>query len=324
MRVAPDSALCASDISKDPMKAFDLHGLGVWQLAKQVVAEFGEDAMPTYAAALAYRAIFSIFPFLLFLVALLGVLDLPQLFEWLQQQAALVVPGETMDQVTQVLQEVKTPKGGLLSLGILLAIWSAAGGVLSAMEALNVAYDVRETRPAWKRYLLAILYTVGIAALMILAAAFMVLGPQLAGPIADFLGLQDVFVTVWAWLRWPVAVLLLLLVIALVYYVGPDIEQPFRYITPGAMLAVVVWILASAGFGWYVANFADYSATYGSIGAIIVMLFYFYISASVLLFGAEVNAVIEQHSQEAKAEVKKDPEHPQKLEPAWHRSAPGR
>jgi membrane protein len=160
--------------------------------------------------------------------------------------------------------------------------------------------------------------------LMILAAALMVLGPQLVEPIADAMGLQDLAVTVWAFLRWPVAVLLLLLVIALVYHVGPNLDQPFRYITPGALIAVVVWIGASAGFGLYVTHFGNYSATYGSIGAIIVLLFYFYISASVLLLGAEVNAVIEQHSREAQAEIRSDPDHPAKLEPAWDESRPGR
>jgi len=304
------------------MKGFDLNGLGPGRLARQVLAEFSEDAMATYAAALAYRAIFSLFPFLLFVVALLGVLQLPQLFEWMRQQAALLVPAAAMDQVMRVIGEVQTPQGGLLSLGIALAVWSAAGGVLAAMEALNVAYDVEETRPAWKRYLLAILYTVGLAALMVLAAGFMVLGPQLAAPIADFFGVEQVVVTVWSLLRWPVAVLLLLLVIALVYYVGPNIDQPFRYITPGSVIAVVVWIAASVGFGFYVANFGNYNATYGSIGAIIVMLLYFYLSAAVLLLGAEVNAVIEQHSARAAAEVRKDPDNAAKLKPAWQRPAP--
>jgi membrane protein len=305
------------------VKGFELHGLRPWPLAKQVLVEFGEDAMPTYAAALAYRALFALFPFLLFLVALLGVLHLPQLFEWMQQQAALLVPAQAMDQVTRVIDEMQTPQGGLLSLGIALALWSAASGVIAAMDALNVAYDVKETRPAWKRYPLAFLYTVGIAALMILAAAFMVLGPQLAAPIADFFGVERVFVTVWSVLRWPVAVMLLLLVIALLYYLGPNIEQPFRYITPGSVIAVVVWIAASVGFGFYVAHFGNYNATYGSIGAIIIMLLYFYISSSVLLLGAEVNAVIEQHSH-AGAEARKDPEYAAKHGPAWERSTPGR
>jgi membrane protein len=304
------------------MKGFDLNGLGPGRLARQVLAEFSEDAMATYAAALAYRAIFSLFPFLLFLVALLGVLQLPQLFEWMRQQAALIVPAAAMDQVMRVIGEVQTPQGGLLSLGIALAVWSAAGGVLAAMEALNVAYDVEETRPAWKRYLLAILYTVGIAALMILAAGFMVLGPQLAAPIADFFGVEQVVVTVWSFLRWPVAVMLLLLVIALVYHVGPNIDQPFRYITPGSVIAVVFWIAASVGFGFYVAHFGNYNATYGSIGAIIVMLLYFYISAAVLLLGAEVNTVIQQHSEQAKAEVRGSPGNVGKLDPAWERPAP--
>ncbi len=114
----------------------------------------------------------------------------------------------------------------------------------------------------------------------------------------DWIG--QIVVTLWTWLRWPVAVLLLILAVATIYYVTPDVEQDFRFITPGSTIAVLVWIGASVGFGYYVQNFADYSATYGSIGAIIVLLVYFFISAAVLLFGAEVNAVIEHHAPTGK------------------------
>ncbi len=133
-----------------------------------------------------------------------------------------------------------------------------------------------------------------------MATALMVVGPQAMQWLGDQVGLGSLVVTLWNWLRWPVAVLLLTLVVALVYYVAPDVEQNFRFITPGAVLAVIVWIVASLGFGLYVQNFADYSATYGSIGAIIVLLLYFYISSSVLLFGAEVNATIEHNAPEGK------------------------
>jgi len=263
----------------------------------RAVREFGEDAMSIYAAALAYRALFALFPFLIFMVALVAFLDMPQLFAWMQSQAAMVVPQESMQQVNQVIAELQTPRGGLLSIGILLALWSASSGVMSAMEALNVAYDVTERRPMWKRIPLAVFYTVSIAVLMLTAAALMVLGPQAAQWVAQRLGLEQMLVTVWSWMRWPVAVLLLMLVVSLVYYAGPNVKARFRFITPGAILAVVIWVAASVGFGYYVSNFGNYDATYGSLGAIVILLFYFYLSAAVLLFGAEVNAVLAERDR---------------------------
>jgi membrane protein len=272
------------------------------QALVRAVREFGEDAMSIYAAALAYRALFALFPFLIFLVALVAFLDVPQLFAWMQSQAAVVVPEESMQQVNQVIAELQTPRGGLLSIGILLALWSASSAVMAAMEALNVAYDVAERRSAWKRIPLAVLYTVGIAALLLAAAALMVLGPQAAEWVAQRLGLQQVIVTIWSWVRWPVAVLLLMLVVSLVYYAGPNVQARFRFITPGAILAVVIWVAASLAFGYYVRNFGNYDATYGSLGAIVILLLYFYLSAAVLLFGAEVNAVLEEREQDGRPE----------------------
>jgi membrane protein len=276
------------------MATSTLGGGGVLQVLKDAVREFSDDAMSIYAAALAYRALFALFPFLIFLVALVAFLDVPQLFTWMQEQAAMLVPAEGMEQVNRVIAELQTPRGGLLSIGILLAIWSASSGVMSAMDALNVAYDVSERRPVWKRIPLAVFYTVGIAALMLTAAGLMVLGPQAAEWVAQRLGLQQIVVTIWTWVRWPVAVVLLMLVISLVYYAGPNVQARFRFITPGAILAVIIWIAASVGFGYYVSNFGNYDATYGSLGAIVILLFYFYLSAAVLLFGAEVNAVLEE------------------------------
>lgn len=274
-----------------------LGGLPPIEVFKRAVKNFSADSMTTYAAALAYRIVFSLFPFLLFLVALLGFLQIPQLFEWMREQAALLVPGEAMDQVNSVIDELQTPRGGLVSIGIVLALWSASVGVMSLIEALNVAYDVAERRPAWRLYLLSVLYTVGLALLMVGAAALMVLGPQAASWVSARLGLDAAFALMWNWARWPLAMLLLMLTVSVVYYVGPNVRQRFRFITPGAILSVVVWIAASVAFGFYVQNFANYSATYGSIGAVVILMLYFYLSAAVLLFGAEINAVIRSHCE---------------------------
>lgn len=279
---------------------FDLRGLGFVELMKRSFKEFGEDEMETYAAALAFRGLFSLFPFLLFLVALIGFLDLQHFYDWLRSQAALLLPPQAMEQVDGVIVQFQEQKSGLFSIAILFALWTASAGIRSAMVAMNRAYDVSEGRPFWKLYPLSVLYTVGIAAMLLTAAALMVVGPALMGWLAELFGLKQVVVTVWAWLRWPVAVFLLVLAVAVFYYVTPDVEQEFRFITPGSLIAVLTWIAASLGFGYYVQNFADYSATYGSIGAIIVLLMYFYLSAAVLLFGAELNAVIEHQDPSGK------------------------
>jgi membrane protein len=260
------------------------------RVATRALARFFRDDMTTYAAALAYRVLFSIFPFLIFLTALLGVLGAPQLFEWMRLQAAYVLPGEAMDLVNSVLAELQTTEPGIMSAAVALALWSASLAVVGTMDALNVVYEVRERRAMWKRLLVSIFYTVALALMLIVAAAMMVTGPAFLEWLTRYAGLDWMFIAVWAWLRWPIAALVLMFVVSLVYYAAPNVKQPFRFITPGAVIAVVAWIAASLGFAFYVQNFASYSKTYGSIGAVIVLLFYFFLSAAVMLFGAEVNA----------------------------------
>lgn len=282
------------------MRIPGLRGISPTTILKDAVRDFSADDMTTYASALAYQVLFSLFPFIIFLIALLGFFNLSTFFDWLREQAQLLLPQESMNQVNQVINDLQQEKGGLLSFGVIVALWSASAAIRATMNALNVAYDVKEGRPAWKLYPLSVLYTVGIAVMMVLAAAFLMLGPQAMQWLADQVGMGQMFVTVWTWLRWPAALLLLTLAVAVVYYVAPDVEQDFRFITPGAALAVIVWVAASVGFNYYVSNFADYNATYGSVGAIIALLFYFFISAAVMLFGAEINAVIEHRSPQGK------------------------
>lgn len=284
----------------------DLRGLPLHRVLVRTVKEFLDDEMSTYASALAYQMLFSLFPFLLFLIALIGFLHLPDFFSWLRLQSELVLPPQALEQVNPVIDQLQQSKGGLLSVGIVIALWTASAGVRLMMSAMNAAYDVPEGRPVWKRIPLSIIYTVGIAGMLLVAAALMVLGPQVMEWIAAQVGMQEVIVTVWTILRWPAIIILMMVAVALIYYVMPDVKQQFRFITPGSVLAVVVWIVASLGFAYYVKTFADYNAMYGSIGAIIVLLLYFYISAAVLLLGAEMNAVIEHMSNEGKNPGEKD------------------
>jgi membrane protein len=253
--------------------------------------EFNDDDMLYYGAAISYQVFFSLFPFLFFLLALLGALNIPGFWDWLLNQAQAVLPEQATGVVEQTVEQIRSQAqgNGLLSLWIIITLWTASSAVRTTMHALNVAYDVAEERPVWRRYLLSILYTILLAVLIIVAVGLMLIGPQIAEWLAQQIGLGSAFVTLWEWVRIPAAVLVLIVVLALVYYLFPNVDQPFRLITPGAILAVIVWLIASFGFSYYVTNFANYSAIYGSLGAVIVLLVYLYISAGVLLFGAEVN-----------------------------------
>jgi membrane protein len=175
---------------------------------------------------------------------------------------------------------------------IIIAVWSVSGGVRSLTKALNTIHGVGESRPAWKRVVLQAFFALGLAVTIILATALLLIGPRLVEWIVGLVGLDEVFVSLWSWLRLPVALVLIMLAVSVLYWVVPNVDHPYRLITPGAALAVIVWVIASLGFAYYVSNFANYSVVYGSLGAAIALLLYFYISAAVLLLGAEVNVAI--------------------------------
>lgn len=267
--------------------------LSVVGVGKRAFKDFMDDDMSTYAAALTYRIVLAIFPFLIFLLTLLGALGLTNFFDWMLEQARGAFPSDLYSAFERIVNQVQGgANGGLLSFGLIAALWAAAGGVRSVMHALNVAYDVKEERPIWKKYPLSIMFTLGLIVVLIAAVALMLLGPQTMEWLAGHIGLGDVFVTIWAWLRIPVAIVLLMLAVALVYYFFPNVDQPLQFVSPGSVIAVLLWVLASIGFSIYIANFANYNATYGSLAGVIVFLLYIYISSAVLLLGAEVNAVV--------------------------------
>ncbi|MGB3635405.1 MAG: YihY/virulence factor BrkB family protein [Rubrobacteraceae bacterium] len=252
--------------------------------------EFSDDDMATYAAAVSYQIFFSLFPFIIFLIALMGFLQLSSVFDFILNQSKTVMPDSAFSMVEGIVKNVQSQSsGGIMSVGVIVALWSASGGVRMLMHSMNVAYDV-EDRPAWKKFPLSILYALLLAALLITSATLLFMGPKLIEPIVSTVGLGSIFTTVWTYARIPIAVLLVMLSVALIYWLFPNYKQPFRFITPGAVLAVIVWILASLAFSFYVANFSSYSATYGALASVIVLLLYFFISSLILLFGAEINA----------------------------------
>jgi membrane protein len=268
---------------------------------------FFEHPMATYAAALAYRGLFGLFPFLFILVVLLGALGIPDFFDRAIDQARVqssryvphqlqpvVEPArEQVQPLIQMIERAEEQAGGkLLFFGVAVALWSVSAVARTLTEAFNVAYQVAETRRWWGQLALSLAFGPILALVVIISIALMLIGPQVVGGIAELVGLDELFVRLWGWLRFPVALLLLAVVLSVVYRFGPNARQRFRSVVPGAALSVVLWAISSVGFSFYLANFANYGVTYGSIGAAVGLLFYLYLSASVVLLGAELNAAI--------------------------------
>lgn len=284
----------------------NLGGLSAKQLTVRVYHEMANDNVSGYAAQLAYYFLFSLFPFFLFLAALLGFLPIPDLMEKILDAGGRFLPQEAMHLVRDTVVELVTnQKGGLLSFGILIALWSASGAVSAMTDSLNQAYGVKESRPFWKVRGLALLLTIVLAVLMVAASLLLIFGPHIGNLIASYVGLGDTFNIVWNIARWPVVLFFAMFSVALVYYYAPDVQQEWKWITPGSVFAVVGWILVSLGFGYYVDHFGSYNKTYGSIGAIIVLLTWMYISGFVLLLGGEINSEIEHAAPHGKAEGQK-------------------
>lgn len=263
--------------------------------------------MTTYAAALAYRGLFGLLPFILLVVVLLAVFHFDGFFEWIIDQVSpnsspqipeplnpVAEQGrEQAEPIRELVEQARKSAGaGLLSFGATLSLYSVYVAARTLTEALNAAYEVSETRPGWKRFLISAVFGPALALVSIFAVGLMLIGPRIAEWVAGLVGLDDIVVTLWVWLRLPVALLLLMLVLSVVYLLAPNVNLSYGRVTPGAAVAVVAWAVTSVGFSFYLANFADYGATYGSLGVAIGLLFYLYLSASVLLFGAEVNAAI--------------------------------
>ncbi len=279
----------------------DLRTLFTFTALKKAVAEFQRDDALGLAAQLAYYLTLALFPFILFVVSLMGTFSTPQLADYILEYFSQVLPDpvyETVSTYTGDLLSGRNPAPGLLSFGILATIWAASGAFSALINALNRAYDAQETRPFWKVKGIALLMTLGLSILVLVGVLLMVAGPPIGRAIADIFGLGDIFVLVWNIVRWPTALLFLVIVVALLYYFAPNVDQPFRWITPGGFIGVALWVLASVGFNIYVYNFGSYNKTYGSIGAAIVLLLYFYISSLTILFGAELNATLAKMKEE--------------------------
>lgn len=271
-------------------------GMSWKQFFVELKNEYKSDRINDAAGALTYFGLLAIFPFLLFLVSLASVIIQPQQAEALIDQLSGVAPNQAMTIIEDRLRALGEGQSvGLLSVGILGALWAASGGVAALIRALNVTYDVEESRPFWKVRGIAILFVLGGGVLGILATLAILAVPAIANALGG-----GAMATVINWLRIPVAAAIVMLVWAVAYYALPDVKQKFKFITPGSVIGVIVWMAASLGFSFYVSNFGNYDATYGSLGGIIVLLLWMWISSQVLLLGAEINAIIEHRSEEGK------------------------
>jgi membrane protein len=279
-----------------------LGGLSVKALAVRVWTQLWEDAVLDRAAALSYYFLFALFPTLLFLTTLLGMLPVPDLMDRLMGYAAQLLPDDAASLLRKTLAEVirgATPS--LLSVGVLTALWAAANGMASIITALNAAWGVEDPRPWWKRRLLAVGLTVGLSLFVPGALVLLVFGERIGQAVARALGLGSLFALGWSILSWPAVILSVLLGIVMVYYWAPAVDRRFRWVTPGSAFALIAWLAVSYGLKLYVQHLGNYNATYGPIGGVILLLLWLYVSGLVLLVGAEIDSEIEAAMREREA-----------------------
>lgn len=290
-----DNAGPQKEAVKERTSPWKLGGLTPLQLVKRVYHEIDDDEVLTRSAALAYYFVSALFPMIFFLMAMLGLFaQSHDLQSSLLNYTARFMPADAYRLIQKTLQEVANSSTGFkLAFGLVLALWSGAGGVVSIMDALNRCYHVKDSRPFWKQRLMALGLTVAIAALTIMALTIVLYGGDIADFVGSHVGLSNVTVIAWHILQWPIALFFVVMSFALLYYWGPDTEQKWQWITPGSVVGVLAWIGASLLFRVYLHFFNSYSKTYGSLGAVIVLLLWLYISGLAIMVGGEINSEIE-------------------------------
>lgn len=263
---------------------------------KRLVRKVGRDDISGAAAELAYRFFLALFPFFIFLTALGGFiasnLNVQDPTQEIMQVLGKNLPADARSVLEGELRAViENHDAGLLSIGIIGALWAASSGIGALMKNLNVVFEVKESRPLWKRYALALSLTLVGAGLLVVAFSLLIAGQVYGLEIADEVGLRGVARDVFPLLPWPAAVLMVLVAVAILYWLAPNTEMPVHWITPGAVVFTIAWLAASFLFGLYVSNFGNYNATYGALGGVVILLVWFYLTSFLLLLGAEINAV---------------------------------
>lgn len=251
--------------------------------------------MPGLAAQLAFYFFLAVFPTLLFLVSLLSYLPVEPAIGAVLLELDTFLPSDVLALIREHIDQVLAGNsGGLMTFAIAGAIWSSSAAMTAIISALNRAYDIKESRAWWRMRLLAIALTITLSLFVVIAFGLVVGGGDLGRWTAEQLGAGDAFAVTWAIVQWPLALLLVVFAVDLVYYRAPNADTEWVWVTPGSLLATGLWLLASIGFKMYVLNFSNYAAVYGAIGSVIVLLLWFYMSGFALLVGAELNAEIDK------------------------------
>jgi membrane protein len=280
-------------------------GLTPLKLTQLAITKIGKDELSTRSAALSYYFILALFPMLLFLVSLVGVFAGPgsQLRDSIISGLGRLAPGSASELVHSVVnQTFKSSSGLKLAMGLLGALWAASGGMGAVVVSLNVVYRVKETRAWWKQKLTIIGLTLALAALIVVALVLVLYGGKIGQLLATQIGLSDVFRIAWKVLQWPFSFAAMFLSFSIIYYFGPDLkERKWYWVTPGAVTGVALWLVASLGFRLYLQFFNSYSATYGSLGAVIILMLWLYITGFAVLIGGELNWIIENEDKKTAA-----------------------
>ena len=260
------------------------------------------------AAALSYYFVLSLFPALIFLSAVVAFLPLPDLFNQALGIMARFLPPDSMGLVRRVLSDVITPnRGTFLSFGIFGTLWAASGGFSAAIEALNIAYDVQDDRPFWKTRPLAMGLALVTGALMLVALSVMIVGPRFGEWLAARVHLSYLFVLLWPYVHWAIAIGFTILAVEALYFLAPNVKQRFLATLPGAILAVGCWIALSYLLGLYFRHFGSFNKTYGTLGAAIALMIWLYWIGIAMLVGAELNSELAKISRHGKIEQKHEP-----------------
>ena len=289
--------------------------LSIGELLKRTFNEAIADDVLNLAAQQAYYFFFALFPALLALISIASFFPIGNLTdEVVRMLHGVGAPEEMVGIVSEQMSKISGDSAaGLLTIAFFFALWSSSGAVVSMCSTLNAAYDITEGRPWWKVRLVALALTVGLAIFILASMTLVVGGPALAQKVAEMAGLGTAFVWTWNILQWPVIFALVATAIAMLYYFAPDAEQSWVWITPGSVLATLLWIIASSAVSYYVANFGSYTETYGVIGAVMVLMLWFYASGIAILVGAELNAEIEHASPHGKDVGEKVPGEKKKI-----------
>ena len=291
--------------------------LGLVDFFKLTFKEVSEDHVMAFAGNLTYKALFAIFPFLTLVLSLLGLFNATSLVNDMINYLEGVLSRPAVELIEkQLIPLTKSQAGSAFTFGaiisIALALWGVSGAFRSIMEAMNVMYEVEEDRPAWKMYGISIFISLAVVVLMLIAFGIVIFGGSVGGGLAGFIGLEGAFTTVWKFVQWPIVACIVLFTFAIIYFFAPAAKQKFRWISPGAFLAFAFWLLFSLLFSFYVGASGSFSATYGSLAGVIILMLYIYYTSFIMLLGAEMNQVIEWHIPGGKDEGEKIPEEDRK------------